>query len=275
MRTRPRSTNAITGRGNAVRFRRGASRKRSLLPVLPLLLLIAAAVIPALQFFPGAIRPDGEPVTGRASIIDGDTITIGTTRVRLNGIDAPESGQTCRNATGNTWRCGAKAANALSDYGQNIPADGMRQISSMQSPAGWVCDRAHSKFHGSFAETGVRQRRYQMQPRASLFNGSSADRVIAISRATSTGTAYASIMCRASAIMTKHGSRGLGESVGSAARQKRAKPAGERQDGSGMTMPVCGRQAGQDGAGAGTEARHADMPVTTSNDTNYCGGGIR
>jgi endonuclease YncB( thermonuclease family) len=35
-------------------------------------------------------------LTGQASIIDGDTLEIHGTRIRLWGIDAPESNQDCR-----------------------------------------------------------------------------------------------------------------------------------------------------------------------------------
>ena len=34
-------------------------------------------------------------IVGSAYVIDGDTIKINDTRVRLNGIDTPESQQTC------------------------------------------------------------------------------------------------------------------------------------------------------------------------------------
>ena len=37
-------------------------------------------------------------VRGRAEVIDGDTLAIGATRVRLFGIDAPEAGQRCGGA---------------------------------------------------------------------------------------------------------------------------------------------------------------------------------
>jgi endonuclease YncB( thermonuclease family) len=62
----------------------------------------------------GAPRPGGD-VVGRASVIDGDTIDIGGRRIRLHGIDAPETGQTCRDPGGRSWPCGRSATRALED----------------------------------------------------------------------------------------------------------------------------------------------------------------
>lgn len=55
------------------------------------------------------------PLTGRAAVIDGDTIEIAGKRIRMVGIDAPESGQSCADEAGNPWRCGTLAARALDD----------------------------------------------------------------------------------------------------------------------------------------------------------------
>ena len=56
-----------------------------------------------------------EPIVGRASVTDGDTVVIRDTRIRLHGIDAPESAQLCKDAAGRDYRCGQVAALALSD----------------------------------------------------------------------------------------------------------------------------------------------------------------
>jgi endonuclease YncB( thermonuclease family) len=54
--------------------------------------------------------------TGQASIIDGDTLEIHGTRIRLWGIDAPESSQLCRGSDSLPYRCGAPAANDLDGF---------------------------------------------------------------------------------------------------------------------------------------------------------------
>lgn len=64
---------------------------------------------------PALARP-AAPVVGQASVIDGDTIDIHARRVRLFGIDAPESRQLCREASGKSYRCGALAANELAGF---------------------------------------------------------------------------------------------------------------------------------------------------------------
>lgn len=59
-----------------------------------------------------AAEGSADDLIGQASVIDGDTIEIHGTRIRMHGIDAPESGQVCM-ADGAQWRCGQQAALAL------------------------------------------------------------------------------------------------------------------------------------------------------------------
>jgi endonuclease YncB( thermonuclease family) len=52
-------------------------------------------------------------MSGLARVVDGDTLQVGEQRVRLEGIDAPESAQTCRRSGTGTWACGRAAADVL------------------------------------------------------------------------------------------------------------------------------------------------------------------
>lgn len=69
---------------------------------LPLVLLLLAAA-PA----------TADSITGQATIVDGDTIEILGVPVRLEGIDAPETGQTCRRPGGGEYSCGKRAVDYL------------------------------------------------------------------------------------------------------------------------------------------------------------------
>jgi endonuclease YncB( thermonuclease family) len=54
--------------------------------------------------------------SGVPGVVDGDTLTIGATKVRLEGIDAPETDQVCLNAKGSHWACGIDARDQLASY---------------------------------------------------------------------------------------------------------------------------------------------------------------
>jgi len=57
-----------------------------------------------------------DDMIGQASVIDGDTLEVHSTRIRLWGIDAPESAQTCADAGGGSWACGNRATRELRNY---------------------------------------------------------------------------------------------------------------------------------------------------------------
>jgi endonuclease YncB( thermonuclease family) len=58
-----------------------------------------------------------QSLSGQADVVDGDTLAIRgeNTRIRLYGVDAPEGKQTCNDAQGQRYLCGARAADALAE----------------------------------------------------------------------------------------------------------------------------------------------------------------
>lgn len=69
------------------------------IPVLPIAIFVAAC----------------EPqvtISGTARVIDGDSLEIAATSIRLHAVDAPEGRQSCTRA-GTSWRCGEAAADKL------------------------------------------------------------------------------------------------------------------------------------------------------------------
>jgi endonuclease YncB( thermonuclease family) len=90
--------------------------------IAPMARLLLAAL--ALFFASPALA---ETITGQATVIDGDTLEIQGQRIRLSGIDAPESSQLCRGDDSLQYRCGAKAANELAEHvaGRPVSCEGV------------------------------------------------------------------------------------------------------------------------------------------------------
>jgi endonuclease YncB( thermonuclease family) len=55
----------------------------------------------------------GSWFSGVAQVSDGDTLVVGDVKVRLEGIDAPESSQSCRRRFIGSWGCGQAATRAM------------------------------------------------------------------------------------------------------------------------------------------------------------------
>ena len=79
----------------------------------PKIACAALACVLSVAFCDAALSSD---LSGQASVIDGDTLEIHGTRIRLFGMDAPESSQLCRGEDSLPYRCGAKAANELDRF---------------------------------------------------------------------------------------------------------------------------------------------------------------
>jgi endonuclease YncB( thermonuclease family) len=70
-----------------------------------LLPAIALVLLPALA--------EAADITGVPKIHDGDQVVIGSSRIRLRGIDAPSVDQLCLNTAGERWTCGVAARDEL------------------------------------------------------------------------------------------------------------------------------------------------------------------
>lgn len=74
--------------------------------------IFRAAVILAVLAVAVEMLSRAEHLEGHAEAVDGDTLDISGTHIRLAGIDAPELRQTCERE-GRPWRCGEAARVAL------------------------------------------------------------------------------------------------------------------------------------------------------------------
>ncbi|WP_081740007.1 thermonuclease family protein [Afipia sp. P52-10] len=93
-----------------------ASRRRPIAHHIVPYLFIAAVILLCIAGFAFHNWLNPTPpatIAGKAWVIDGDTVSITNTHIRLEGIDAPESDQTCLDAAGKNWPCGQNATRAL------------------------------------------------------------------------------------------------------------------------------------------------------------------
>lgn len=75
-----------------------------------------AVVIAAIAFV--LKKNEGPPryeVTGKARLVDGDSLVIDGLKIRMKNIDAPEGRQNCRR-NGKDWRCGQEATMRLRNF---------------------------------------------------------------------------------------------------------------------------------------------------------------
>lgn len=109
--------------------------------ILWMFIVIAAATGPAY----GA--------SGVASVVDGDTIEIRGERIRLHGIDAPESGQHCRYA-GTLQRCGQQAATFLEQLIASRPVQCERKDRDRYGRLIGVCKVSGTNLNAAMVRNG-------------------------------------------------------------------------------------------------------------------------
>ena len=81
--------------------------------MMKLLSAIAILLLPTAAF--------AVDITGVPKIREGDQIQIGSSRIRLGGIDAPSVDQLCLNTKGERWTCGVAARDELIKHVENKP----------------------------------------------------------------------------------------------------------------------------------------------------------
>jgi endonuclease YncB( thermonuclease family) len=98
----------MAGGANRRDLRAGRARGFDSRPVIAFVLLVVLLAAYAYEHWQPQL-----PLIGRARVIDGDTIDIAGTRIRLEDIDAPEASQTCVDSRGQAWPCGKTATDEL------------------------------------------------------------------------------------------------------------------------------------------------------------------
>jgi endonuclease YncB( thermonuclease family) len=94
------------------RVERNAGGRMKLIGIYIYVLLAAAIVLIGHHWY---AHGQAAVLTGHVYVLDRDTVDMGEIRIRLFGIGAPESEQTCKDAKGETYRCGLVATAVLEE----------------------------------------------------------------------------------------------------------------------------------------------------------------
>jgi endonuclease YncB( thermonuclease family) len=77
---------------------------------------MASAIAIAFTCLPIRAQTVSSEVSGMARIVDGDTIEISGAKLRLYGVDAPETDQVCLDEHSARWTCGVEARDRLAAH---------------------------------------------------------------------------------------------------------------------------------------------------------------
>jgi endonuclease YncB( thermonuclease family) len=80
-----------------------------------------------------------ETISSIPRVVDGDTLVIGDVKIRLEGIDAPETDQVCLDQSAAKWTCGIAARDRFSEHVERRPIDCTRSGSDKYGRTLAVC----------------------------------------------------------------------------------------------------------------------------------------
>lgn len=124
-----------------------------------------------------------DTLSGVPSVVDGDTLELHGQRIRLHGIDAPESRQLCQQS-GQSVRCGQSAALALDAFIQHRPVscaqkdkDRYGRIVAVCKLGGtnlnaWMVEQGHALAYRSYSQDYVHQEADARQAKRGVWAGS-------------------------------------------------------------------------------------------------------
>lgn len=99
-------------------------------------------------------RRRSSSISGRAHVVDGDSLEINNVSIRLFGIDAPEGRQYCQTQTGEDWPCGRQASSALRRFINNRQVTCERQDTDQYGRMVGVCSVDGTNLNGWMAANG-------------------------------------------------------------------------------------------------------------------------
>ncbi|PNH11580.1 Serine/threonine-protein phosphatase 2A regulatory subunit B'' subunit gamma [Tetrabaena socialis] len=135
---------------------------------------VASAIICTSGAAPSRAEP-GAVIAGPARVVDGDTLVINGERIRLYGVDAPESAQQCSDARGAPYPCGLASKDALAkkigsapvrcdvknsdQYGRNVAVCGLQSAGpfggGLEDLNGWLVSNGHAVAYRQYGKEYV------------------------------------------------------------------------------------------------------------------------
>lgn len=151
-------------------------RSPSLLPVACFLLISACLQVET-------ENPEQGTITGIPIVVDGDTLKIQSERIRLSGIDAPETKQLCRNAEGEDYFCGIVATEALeSKIGETAVSceeEGRDFYDRVLGTCylenldlnGWMVEQGHALAYREYSERYIQEEEFACEAQRGIWAG--------------------------------------------------------------------------------------------------------